>query len=52
MSSRYSEARDRSQGARNIGLGPELLKEQATGCNSKKGPKNRPPDAPKARARA
>jgi hypothetical protein len=52
MSSRYSEARDGSQGARNIGLGPLLLKEQATGCNSKKGPKNRPPDAPKARARA
>jgi hypothetical protein len=50
MSSRYSEARDGSQGARNIGLGPELLKEQATGCNMKQGPENRPLDAPKARA--
>jgi hypothetical protein len=50
MSSRYSEARDGSQGARNIGLGRELLKEPATGCNIKQGPKNRPLDAPKARA--
>ena len=50
MSSRYSEARDGSQGARNIGLGPLLLKEQATGRNTQKGPENRPPDAAKARA--
>ena len=50
MSSRYSEARDGSQGARNIGLGPLLLKEQATGRNTKKGSENRLPDAPKARA--
>ncbi len=52
MSSRYSEARDGSQGARNIGLGPLLLKEQATGRNTQKGSENRMPDAPKARARA
>ncbi len=50
MSSRYSEARDGSQGARNTGLGPELQKEQATGRNTKKGRENRLPDAPKARA--
>ena len=50
MSSRYSEARDGSQGARNIGLGPELLKEQATGNNSMKGREIRLPAAAKARA--
>jgi hypothetical protein len=50
MSSRYSEARDGSQGARNIGLGPLLLKEQATGRNTKMGSENRLPDTPKGRA--
>ncbi len=50
MSSRYSEARDGSQGASNTRLGPELLKEQATGCNTEKGRENRLPDSPIVRA--
>lgn len=52
MSSRYSEARDGSQGARNIGLGPLLLKQQATGRNTQKGSETRLPESPKVRARA